>query len=94
MKETPEQGINRVIDRLQDILHKGNRAEKRQLAELLGHEEINIYNALSEVEDAMQERLDLNWEAGQAEEEDSDLLPEILKFPDLSPPPKRKIAKK
>ena len=89
MKETPEQGINRVIDRLTDILNKGNRGEKRQLAELLGHDEVSVYAALCEVEDAMQQRLDLAWTG----ESDPEMEPEILKFPDLSPP-KRRVAKK
>jgi hypothetical protein len=89
MKETPEQCINRVIDRLKDILDKGNRAEKRQLAELLGHDENNVYSALIEVEDVMQQRLDLAWTG----EDDSEFEAEILKFPDLSPP-KRRIARK
>jgi hypothetical protein len=79
MKETPDQTINRVIDRLKDILEKGNRAEKRQLAELLGHDEVSVYCALCEVEDAMQERFDLGW--SEDDEPNPEPTAEILKFP-------------
>jgi hypothetical protein len=83
MSQTPEQAVNRVIDRLKDILDKGNMDEKNQLEELL--EADNIYGALSLVEDMMQERFDLAWNEG--DEEIAESQPAILKFPE-------KIAKK
>ena len=91
--QTSDQTINRVIDRLKDILDKGNRAEKRQLAELLGNDEVSVYCALSEVEDDMQERLDLGWaEEGEGEGE-GEFSPGILPFPVAAPRAKKKIAK-
>ena len=94
MKETPEQKINRVIDRLKDILEKGNRAEKRQLAELLGHDEVSVDSALNEVEDAMQQRFDLGWtDDDDGDGGDSETPPEILQFPSPAKV-KKKVAKR
>lgn len=92
--QTPDQSINRVIDRLKDILDKGNLAEKRQLAQLLGNDEVSVYCALCEVEDDMQERLDLGWAEEGEGENDSELSPGILPFPVAEPRTKKKIAKR
>jgi hypothetical protein len=92
MKETPDQTILRVIDRLKDVLDKGNRAEKRQLAELLGHDEVSVYCALCEVEDSMQERFDLSWNDDD-DGGDSSESPEILPFPLPAPVKKKRSAK-
>ena len=77
MKETSEQVINRIIDRLKDILKTGTKDEKLELVELLDTEDVGIYQALGLVEDSIQERFDMDW----PDDEPAETLPEILKFP-------------
>jgi predicted proteasome-type protease len=87
MEETPEQAVNRVIDRLKDILKKGTEAEKNELSELL--EADSIYGALSLVEDQMQERFDQEWEEAEKDDDAADLPLPILKFPQITGKKKR-----
>ncbi len=88
MLETSDQVISRLIDRLRDLVDRGNEPEKKQLVDLLGIEDMSIYRCLADVEDAMQERLDRDWQLDDPEDND---LPSILKFPKAKP--RKKVAR-